>query len=366
VRHDGKLGPSRRWLARVAGAAVLAAGLLTAGLAAAGLAAGPAWASPVLAHPAAAGSTGYFFAASVTVKALGRTWSFDLTVTDEDGLRGIVAGLDTDNKGVIESHEWGSATGFGSTLAKEFTATNSGHAVLKTGSALSPVLTASLTFTPTRHTKEACVKGTGATYFGRLTGSYTLTTGLRGVKLTATFNGNAPGASMTVSDNCVAPTVPSAKVPCTGGFWSVAAVPLTSGSVGGIESLTPKPAWQDSFIRENVPTASMGLTRTDDLSVPGTPAPTLNTKTHTVAVTGTASGPITGAAVITYGPTYTPPPVSSCYVGSKHYSEKTVYYTGTSVRVSKPFKADTVLTGTQAMTTGPYAEYVGISLTAKK
>lgn len=186
-----------------------------------------------------------------------------------------------------------------------------------------------------------------------------------GVKVSARFSGKAPGASLVVSNSCVPPTTPPAKAPCTGGFWSVAAVPLTTGSVGGLEALAAKPTWFDSFIRENVRTASKWLTRSDDLSVAGDPAPKLNKKTHTVAVTGTASGPITGAAVITYGPTYTPPPVSSCYVGSKHYSEKTVFYTGIRVSVSKPFKARTVLTGTETLATGRYAEYVNVSLTAK-
>jgi hypothetical protein len=358
VRHYGKLRHSPRWLPGALGALgalALAAGLLTAG-----------WpAGTALASPAAAGSTSYFFTASTSIKALGRTWSFDLSVTKGSGIDGIVAGLDTVSKGVIESHEWGSTAAFGPTAAKALTVTGAGHAAVKTGSALSPVLVATLAFTPTRQTKEACAKGSGTTYFGKLTGTLSLTTGLRGVKVSATFSGKASGTSLVASNSCVPPTTPPSKTPCTGGLWSVAAIPLTTGSVGGIEALAARPTWSDSFIRENAPTASKWLTRTDDLFVPGGPAPRLNTKARTVAVTGTASGPITGAAVITYGPTYTPPPVASCYVGSKRYAEKTVLYTGTSVTVSKPFKARTVLTGTQSMVTGPYAEYIAISLTAR-
>ena len=133
MRHYGKLRYSRHWLPRTLGAAALAAGLLTAG-----------WpAGTALASPTAAGSTSYFFTASTSIKALGRTWSFDLSVTKGSGIDGIVAGLDTVSKGVIESHEWGSTAAFGPTAAKELTVTGSGHAAVKTGSALSPVLAAS-------------------------------------------------------------------------------------------------------------------------------------------------------------------------------------------------------------------------------
>ncbi len=352
MRHYAKLGYSPRWLARALGAAVLAAGLLTACL--------PT--GTALASPTAAGSTSYSFFVSVAIKALGHTWNFGLgAFKGSSGVDGISAGLQRAGKGVIEDHEWSSVTAFSRTVAKDFTVTSAGHATIKTGSALRPVLAATLAFTPTRHTKEACAKGSGTTYFGKLTGTLSLTTGLRGVKVSAKFSGKSD-ASLGIDKSCVG-RQPS-KAACTGGFWTVLAIPLTTGSVSGIQTLAAKPTWHDSFIRENVPTASKWLTRMDDLFVAG-PAPKLNTKAHAVAVTGTASGPITGAAVITYGPTYKPPPVPSCYVGRKHYSEKSVIYTGTSVTVSKPFKAHSVLTGTQTMVIGHNAQYTAVSLTAR-
>lgn len=353
--HYGKFRYSPRSLPRALGAMALAAGLLTAGL--------PA--SPALASPTTASSTSYSFSVSVTVKALGRTWSFGLLVTKGSDIDGIVAGLETVRKGVIESHEWGSVTAFSPTVAKDFTITRTGRATIKTGVALSPVLTATLVFTPTRQTKEACTKGSDTNYFGKVTGTMSLRTGLRRVKVSARFSGRARSAFLDVNKSCVARAPRRSKVPCTGGIWIVPAIPLTTGSTGGIQTLAAKPTWDDSFIRENVPTASKWLTRSDDLFAPAAPAPRLNTKAHTIAVTGTASGPITGAAVITYGPTFRPPPVRSCYVGRKHYSEKSVIYTGTSVAVSRPFRARTVLTGIQTMKTGRFATYTAISLTAK-
>lgn len=356
MRRYGKLRYSPRWLPRALGAAALAAGLLTTGL--------PA--GPALASPATAGRASYDFSVSVAVRALGRTWSFGLLVTKGSDGDGIVAGLDTARKGVIESHEWGSVTAFSPTVAKDFTVTSAGRATIKTGGALSPVLAATLAFTPTRRTREACAKGSDTNYFGKVTGTLSLRTGLRGVKFSAKFRGKAPGAILSIDRSCVPPKPRRSKIPCTGGIWIVLAVPLTTGSAGGIQTLAAKPTWADSFIRENVPTASKWLTRSDDLFAGArAPAPKLNTKARTVAVAGTASGPITGAAVITYGPTYRPPPVRSCYVGRKHYSEKSVVYTGTSIAVSKPFQARTVLTGTQTMKTGTYATYTAVSLTAK-
>lgn len=107
MRHYGRLRYSPRWLPRALGA--LGAAALAAGVTA-GWPAGTA-----LASPTAAGSTSYFFTASTSVKALGHTWSFDLSVTKGSGIDGIVAGLDTVSKGVIESHEWGSTAAFAPT-----------------------------------------------------------------------------------------------------------------------------------------------------------------------------------------------------------------------------------------------------------
>jgi hypothetical protein len=354
VRHYGSLRYSPRWLPRALGAAALAAGLT------AGLPAGPA-----LASPTPAGSTSYSLFVSAGIKAVGHTWSFGLgAFKGGSGVDDIVAGLERASKGVIEDHEWSSVTAFSRTVAKDFTITSAGHATIKTGSALRPVLAATLAFTPTRHTRETCAKGSDTTYFGKLTGTLSLTTGLRGVKVSAKFSRKTSDASLGIDKSCV--QRPPSKTACAGGFWTAAATPLTTGAVSGIETLAAKgkPTWRDSFFRENVRTASKWLKRFDDLSVAG-PAPKLNKKAHTVSVTGTASGPITGAAVITYGPMYKPPPVPSCYVGRKRYSEKSVIYTGTKVTVSKPFKAHMVLTGTQTMVTGHYAEYTAVTLKAR-
>jgi hypothetical protein len=355
VRQHGTRRYSRRLLACTLGAAALAGALLTAGL--------PG--SAALASPRAAGSTSYSFFVSRQVKALGHTWTFSLGASKESGVDLIDAGLETVHKGIIEVHGWDSTTAFSSTVAKDFRVTSAGHATIKTGSALRPVLAATLAFTPTRQTKEACAKGSERNYSGKVTGTLSLTTGLRGVKLSATFTGKTTDASLSIDRSCVPRTKPS-KTPCSGGFWTVAATPLTTGGVIGGETLAAKPFWQNSFFRENLRTASKWLTRTDDLFVNAhAPAPKLNKKAHTVSVTESASGPITGAAVITYGPVNTPLRIPSCYVGRKHYSEKLVSYTGTKVTVSKPFKARMVLTGTQTMVVGRNAEYIAVSLKAR-
>jgi len=355
VRYYWRRRYSGRWMPRALGAAVLAAGVLAAGL--------PG--GSALASPAAAGSTIYSFSVTFAVKALGHTWSFGLGASNGSGFADIDAGLQTVRKGVIEDHEWGSTTAFSPTAAKDFTVTSAGHATIKTGNALRPVLAATLAFTPTRHTKGACAKGSLTNYFGKVTGTLSLTTGLRGVKVSAKFSRETRDASLSIDKSCV-PRSRSKKIPCAGGFWNIAASPLTTGGVDAGEKLAAKPIWQDSFIRENLRTASKWLTRTDDLFVNApAPAPKLNKKAHTVSITESASGPITGTAVITYGPVNTSLRIPSCYVGRKHYSEKLVSYAGTRVTVSKPFKAHMVLTGTQTMVTGHYALYTAPRLTAR-
>ena len=357
MRQNGKLSYAPRRLRRAIGVVALAAGLLTAGL--------PA--GTALARPSAASSTIYTFGIpSVSIKALGHTWAFGFSATKGDGIVLITAGLETVSKGIIETHEWASTAAFASTAAKDIKFTSTGHATLKTGSALGPVLAATLTFTPTKRTKAHCATGSETDFSGRITGTVSLVTGLRRVKVSRKYSGKASRDTLSIDRSC-APAAPPAKAACTGGYWtalSPLSSPRTEGSVGGLQTLGAKPGWSESFIRENVPTASQWVTRTDDLFVPRGAVPKLNTKAHTVAVAGTAKGPITGAAKISYDLTETQP-VRSCWVGRKHYSESSVIYTGNGVSVSKPFKARMVLTGSQTLVNGPNAQYVAVSLKAK-
>ena len=342
MEHDGK---SRRWrVPRVIGAAALAAGLL-----AVGLPAGVAHATP-----AASTATQYSLDVIGSAKALGHTWIVDFSAGND--FSGVLLG--TTYNGVSEQHQWMTTTGFASTAAKELKVTSTGHASFSTGKALSPVLSVALTFAPTKATKSACTKGSETIYTGKASGSLTLVTGLKSVKVALKFTGKA-GASLDVDKSCQ-PKVPAVKAPCTGSSWFVAASAVTSNVLGD-QTLGSKSHWQDLFAQGPFKTASKWVQRSAMVEDNG-PAPKLSTASKTIEVSGLASGAITGAAVITYSSGF-PNPVTTCYIGSKKYKESTTSYFGT-VAVSKPFKANSVLAGT--LTAKPPTEgfYTAAKLTA--
>ena len=232
MEHDGK---SRRWrVPRVLGVAALAAGLL-----AVGLPAGQALASTAHATPAASTATQYSLNFVGSAKALGHSWIVDFSAGD--GSVGVL--LSTSYKGVTEQHEWQTTTGFAPTAAKELKVTSTGHASFNTGKALSPVLAAAVTFTPTKATKGACTKGSETIYTGKASGALTLVTGLKKVKVALKFAGKA-GASLDVDKSCQ-PKLPPVKTPCTGGSWFVAASAVTSNVLS--EQELGKSAWLDVF-----------------------------------------------------------------------------------------------------------------------
>lgn len=350
MEHDGK---SRRLrVPRVLGAAALAAGLLAVGLPAC-----PALASTAHATPAAGTAAQYSLDVIGGAKALGHTWLVDFSAgNDAAGVS-----LSTTYKGVSEQHQWMTTTGFAATAAKELKVTASGHASYSTGKALSPVLSVALTFTPTKATKSACTKGSDVLYAGKVTGSLTLVTGLKSVKVKLHFAGSA-GASLDVDKSCQ-PKIPPTKNPCTGGSWFLNSLTPSglSSTVSGDQTLGSKPAWQDLFEQGPFKTASKWVQRSALVAVNG-PAPKLSTAKKTVTVSGLASGAITGAAVISYTSGF-PNPVTTCYLGGKKYKESTTSYFGT-LKVSKPFKASSVLAGTLTAKTLTQGFYTAAKLTA--
>jgi hypothetical protein len=346
MEHEGK---SRRWrMPRVIGAAALAAGLL-----AVGLQAGPALASTAGASPAASTPIQYSLDFVGSAKALGHTWTVDFNAGND--FVGVLLG--TTYSGVSEQHQWMTTAGYGKTAAKELKVTSSGHASFSTGKTLSPVLTAAVTFTPVKATKSACSKGAETVYAGKVSGSLTLVTGLHSVKVALKFSGKS-GASLDVDKSCQ-PKTPPVKTTCTGSSWFVGSS-AASLSVLGAQTPGSKP-WHDLFAQGPFKTASKWVTRSVLVAVNG-PAPKLSTASKTVAVSGLASGAITGAAVISYPGPFTGLP-EPCYLSSKKYTATTTIYQG-AVKTSKPFRAHTVLAGTLTAKTPTQGFYTAVKLTA--
>jgi hypothetical protein len=312
---------------------------------AAGLPAGTALASPPPAATAAPLPPQYSLDMLTHVTALGHVWNLDLSAA---GGR-IQVSLGTAYGGVTELHMWSTTSAFAATVAKDLKVTSTGHATLNTGSALSPVLAVSVSFTPVKVTKAVCKQGSDSSYSGKVAGTLSLVTGLRGVKFNVKFSGQAVGL-LDVDKGCVTPL---GKNPCMGSYWGITQPGWMSG-VGGFQTLGAKPAWSDNFSQEGLKTASKWVTRTVAVSVNG-PAPKLNTAAKTVSVSGLPSGAITGAAVISYSKPSTDPPMT-CYLGAKKYTETGTEYFGLAPKVTKPFQARSLLAGTMKMS----AFYVGV------
>jgi hypothetical protein len=343
--HDRQFRRARWRLPRVAGAAVLTAGVLAVGLPAGTALAAPAPAAPVQTS----------LGITTSVKALGHTWS--LTITAGGGAVGgeVNVSLETTAKGVTEEHTWSSIPAFGATAIKELKATSTGHATWKTGSALSPVLTASVSFAPTKATKQTCLKGSETSYAGKVSGTVTLVTGLRGVKVHVSFSGQPVGA-LTVDKGCVSKP---GKNFCLGGSWFISS---THTQVIGVQLLGTKPPWFDDFGIDPVKTANKWLNRGSAVLVNGL-APKLNTTAKTVTVGGLTSGGLTGTAVISYKNTVAEPP-QTCLVGIKKFKATETVYLGAGVKITKPFQAHTLLAGTLTLKTASTGTYSAVKLSA--
>ena len=336
MRHMGNI--SR---ATILGVGVLAAGLVTAG---------PAGA--VTARPAASGTT-YDLETVTTVRALGHTWDLNIGATKA----GVEALIQTGSKAVTEFHGWSSTKSFAPTAARILTMTGADHATLKTGGTLSPVLTASLAFTPVKAQNVSCASGSAMAYTGYMTGRATLATGLRGVKISVTFGRGSGQAILHVSHSCVLPATP----PCIGGAWSAGSAGLAGGTIG-TETPGARPSWGAALVKGQVRTGSRYLVRSDQVIMAGgQPAPRLNAAAHTVMVA--TSGAISGSAVIRYR-SASRPPAATCYVGRQAYTASGVQYTG-SASTTRPFQAHTILTGTLSMRPGGNASYADVTLTPR-
>lgn len=331
------------------GGAALAVGLLVA--------AAPtrtALASPA-ARPSAASTPDYSFDAVATgIKALGRTWSVEVSAGN-GSLGSVGVNFWTLRNGATENHLWETSQSFAPTAAKDLTVTSTDHATFKTGSALRPVLTASLAFAPLTARKGSCAKGSSTSYTGYVTGTVTLVTGLRGVKVTVKFSRKFEDASLTVDKSCVPPLL---KPLCGGAGWLVTTA-NDRDSAGAAQTLGEKPPWDEAFYGTLTKTASKWFTRLDNVNVNGGSAPKLNKSARTITVAMTATSAITGRAVISYTMT-SKVPATTCYVGGKRYSETFVEYFGRA-KATEPFQARTTLTGTLTLKPAE-AIYTGYTL----
>ncbi len=178
-RHEPVRAVIRR--ARTAPRLLGAATAVTLSLAALGAVAPPV---------SAATNASYFFTSgTVGITSGGHTWKLQVSLIGGSSGGPVIIDvlIETPHLSGTEIHDWGmQMPGADFTVNK-----TTGAATINSHSDLSPVASLDLTYKPTAHTAGTCSSGSETDYTGTLTGSVTLTTGLKGLKLSdakATFS----------------------------------------------------------------------------------------------------------------------------------------------------------------------------------
>jgi hypothetical protein len=315
--------------------------LLTAGFAAVlslGLLIAAAPASSAATGATRATGEGYeLTSGTASFTAAGHAWQLSLSASG--GKLGAVVGandltflITTKYLGGTEVHSWVAK----SLPAKDLSVTGSGHAAFKTGGTLAPVATFSLAFTPTSHAKASCASGSETDYTGKLAGTVSLTTGLKGVKVSKHFTFGKPD-TLTVTRGCVPPAACDFSGWVAGNPTGILAAGVTVGQPG-------HQATDTTVERASSKTASKHLVRAGG-GYMAVPAPKFNSKAKSLAVAGSPAGIVTGRGLLANGKMPSKPTPFTCFIGKQKYTETEAYYLA-SFSSSKTFEARTLLTGT--------------------
>jgi hypothetical protein len=339
-----KFGTSMTMMRAVIGASAA----VTLSLATLGAAAAPASAAANLSYFLTAGTVG--------ITSGGHTWSLNVSLIGGSSGGPVIIDvlIETPHLSGTEIHDWGmQMPGADFTVNK-----TTGAATINSHSDLSPVASLNLSYKPTSHTAGTCSAGSETDYTGTLTGSVTLTTGLKGLKLSdakATFS--TPN-SLQVAAACVPPLACSFAT-WGGGLGGAQTAPTADGIAAGTPGHLVH--FTDVGRRVSLP-APAGATRIDGADVK-TAAPVFNAKAKSLTVKGLGSGAVTGAGVIS-GAKLVVPGTDTCTLDGKIYTQTSTSYNGASWSSSTQFKASTILTGTLKVATTGSGEFDVITLKA--
>ncbi len=312
----------------------------------------------VAAAPASAATNLSYFltAGTVPITSGGHTWSLNVSLiggSSPSGSTIIDVLIETPHLSGTEIHDWGMQMPDADFTVNKTT----GAATINSHSDLSPVASLNLTYKPTSHTAGTCSSGSETDYLGTLTGSVTLTTGLKGLKLSDTTATFSTPNSLQVDAACVPPIACSFSS-WGGGLGGASTAPVAAGIAAGMPG---KQVHFSDVIRKVSLSAPTGATRTDGAEVKAT-APVFNAKTKTLTVKGLASGAVTGAGVIS-GAKLVIPSTQTCAVDGTTYTEKSTVYDEATWSSSTQFVASTILTGTLKVATTGSGEFSLVTLT---
>jgi hypothetical protein len=303
----------------------------------------------------------------LSIKSGGHTWHLQVTMTG--GKLGHLSGsvtagfmITTSHLGGTESHQWNMVL----VPARDLTVnTAKGTASANTGSSLAPVVPKlKLSFKPTSHTRLSCASksGTGTSFSGKLTGSITLHTGLKGLKLSSAHAVFGKPSTLRVTSDCLAP------VPCTFASWGAAGAALGTVIFAG-GTTAGKPGRQVSFtsVAEELQlsTTPIGVSR-QDLALIKTTAPKFSKTARSLSVRSTAAGLVTGTALLSH-PAGTHSSTRSCAIGGSKFTEHVEVYSGARFTAGKGgMRARTILTGTIDAPSATTGGFTLVTLKKKK
>jgi hypothetical protein len=303
----------------------------------------------------AATNLSYFLTAgTVGITSGGHTWKLNVSLIGGSSGGPVIIDvlIETPHLNGTEIHDWGmQMPGADFTVNK-----TTGAATINSHSDLSPVAWLNLSYKPASHTAGTCSSGSETDYLGSLTGSVTLTTSLKGLKLsdaTATFS--TPN-SLKVDSACVPPLACS-FASWGGGLGGAKTAPIAAGIAAG----TPgHPVHFTDVTRQVSLAAPTGATRTDGADV-STTAPVFNSTAKSLTVKGLASGAVTGSGVISKAKLVVPS-TETCTLEGTTYTQTSMAYDEAPWSSSKQFEAQTILTGTLKVATTGSGEFVNITL----
>ena len=315
----------------------------------------PAAALGAAATASAATNLSYFLTAgTVGITSGGHTWNLNVSLIGGSSGGPVIVDvlIETPHLGGTEIHDWGmQMPGADFTVNK-----TTGAATINSHSDLSPVASLNLSYKPISHSAGTCSAGSETDYLGTLTGSVTLTTGLKGLKLSDAKAAFSTPNSLQVDAACVPPLACS-FASWGGGLGASKTAPVAAGIAAGTPGHLVH--FTDVTRRVSLP-APAGATRTDAAEVQGT-APVFNSTAKSLTVKGLASGMVTGAGVIS-GAKLVLPGTETCTLEGTTYTQTSTAYDGASWKSSTQFVASTILTGTLKVATTGAGEFVNITL----
>ena len=311
------------------------AGLVVA-IAGASAAALPASASTAAPHIAPAFYS--FTSGSGSLSGGGHTWQVLAGVQASGGTNVVGVTIQTAHLGGLEQHSW-----TGLVAANAVTISSSGAMAISSGAGLAPYATVKLTFKPTAHKSSTanCLTGSETNYTGTFSGSVTLNTGLKGLKLNGshiTFKGTN---QLTDLGNCQ-------LAPCT---WSSWTSPSNSDGAfaGGMTFSYPGHPTLSNIDIINVKTLSTKRTlfRSDSFIVSKIPQPKFSKSTRSLSFTAGSAGLITGAGTLSHGKpgSFLSPGEKTCKFNGQLYSVSGTQYAKATFKSSKQFVAHSILNG---------------------